>query len=160
VQTRVVEEREEEDGKLIEVSQNYFAIDRITNAVYYFGEDVDIFRDGKVVSHEGAWLSGMSGAKFGMMMPSKPKVGDKFQQEIAPGVAMDRCEIVAIGGEVETPAGKFKKCLRTKESSSMEKGMSEKVFAPGVGLVKDDEFVLVKIETQAGKKRASPGKGR
>ncbi len=149
VQTRVVEEREEKGGKLIEVSQNYCAIDKTTSAVYYFGEDVDIYKDGRVVSHEGAWLSGIHGAKSGMMMPGKPKVGDKFQQEIAPGVAMDRCEIVAIGEEVKTPAGTFKHCLRTKESSTIEKGTSEKVYALGVGLIKDDEFVLVKITKQA-----------
>ena len=50
----------------------------------------------------------MDGAKFGMMMPGKPKVGDKFQQEMAPKTAMDRCEIVAIGEEVKTPAGTFR----------------------------------------------------
>ena len=152
VETRVVEEREEKDGQPMEISQNYFAIDKTTKAVYYFGEDVDVYKEGKVVSHEGAWLSGVNGAKFGMMMPGKPKVGDKFQQEIAPKVAMDRCEIAAIGEEVKTPAGTFKNCLRTKEGSSIEKGTSEKVYAPGVGLIKDDEFVLVKIAKTGAKK--------
>jgi len=42
------------------------AIDKRTNDVYYFGEVVDIYKDRKVVDHEGGWLSG---AKFGMMMP-------------------------------------------------------------------------------------------
>jgi acetyl esterase/lipase/beta-glucanase (GH16 family) len=157
VQTRVVEEREEKNGKPIEISQNYFAIDKTTNAVYYFGEDVDVYRDGKVVGHPGSWLSGVNGAKFGMMMPGKPKVGDKFQQEIAPTVAMDRCEIAAIGEEIRTPAGAFKTCLRTKEGSAIEKGTSVKIYAPGVGPIKDDEFVLVKIETETkvGKKKAA-----
>jgi hypothetical protein len=152
VETRVVEEREEKDGKPIEVSQNYFAIDKTTNAVYYFGEDVDMYEDGKIVNHEGSWRSGVNGAKFGMMMPGKPKVGDKFQQEVAPKVAMDRCEIVAIGEEVKTPGGTFKNCLRVKDSSSLEKGVSHKVYAPGVGLIQDDEFSLVEIGRGAGKK--------
>jgi len=160
VQARVVEEREEKGGRLTEVSQNYFAIDKTTNAIYYFGEDVDIYKDGKVVGHEGTWLSGINGAKFGMMTPGKPKVGDKFQQEVAPKVAMDRCEIVAIGEGVETPAGKFKNCLRTKEGSAIEKGTSVKVYAPDVALIKDDEFVLVRIEKQARKKEAGEGKGK
>src|SRR5262245_24531901 len=47
VETRVVEERETEDGELKEVSRNYFAISKRTNAVYYFGEDVDEYEDGK-----------------------------------------------------------------------------------------------------------------
>ncbi|MDY6954871.1 MAG: hypothetical protein SWE60_25495, partial [Thermodesulfobacteriota bacterium] len=40
VETRVVEEREYEDGELIEVSRNFFALCEETNSVYYFGEDV------------------------------------------------------------------------------------------------------------------------
>ncbi|MCC6124944.1 MAG: hypothetical protein IT426_08280 [Pirellulales bacterium] len=154
VETRVVEEREEKAGRLIEISQNYFAIDKKTGAVYYFGEDVDIYRDGKVVNHEGSWLSGAGGAVFGMMMPGKPKVGEKFQQEVAPGVAMDRAEIVSLEASVKTPAGKFEKCLLSKESSSLEKGTGEKIYAPGIGLVKDDEFELVKIVKPAIEKNA------
>ena len=45
VETRVVEEREEKDGQPTEISRNYFAIDKTTNAVYYFGEDVDMYRE-------------------------------------------------------------------------------------------------------------------
>jgi len=155
VETRVVEEREEKDGQPTEISQNYFAIDKTTGAVYYFGEDVDVYKGGKVVSHEGAWLSGVGGAEFGMMMPGKPKVGNKFQQEIAPKVAMDRCEIVALDEEVKTPAGTFKNCLRTKEGSAIEKGTGDKVYAPGVGLIKDDEFLLAKISKVVPKKKAA-----
>lgn len=144
VETRVVEEREEKDGKLVEVSRNYFAIDKTTGDVYYFGEDVDIYEDGKVVNHEGAWLSGVGGARFGLMMPGKPKVGDKFYQELAPKVAMDRSEIAAIEAEFKTPAGTFKNCLRARDTSPLEKGASHKVYAPGIGLVQDDEMKLTK----------------
>jgi hypothetical protein len=144
VEARVVEEREEKNGKLVEVSRNYFAIDKLSNDVYYFGEDVDIYKDGKVVNHDGAWLSGVGGAKFGLMMPGQPKVGDKFYQELAPKVAMDRCEIVATEEEFKTPAGTFKNCLRIKETTPLEKGAGYKVYAPGVGLLKDDELLLTK----------------
>jgi len=149
VETRVVEERETEDGQLIEISRNYFAADKTTSDVYYFGEDVDIYRDGKVVAHEGAWLSGVDGARFGMMMPGKPRVGDKFYQELAPEIAMDRCEIAAADDRIKTPAGSFKDCLRAEETSPLERGMSVKVFAPGLGMVRDDEFLLVKVERPA-----------
>ena len=145
VETRVVEEREEKNGQLVEISRNYFAIDKTTNDVYYFGEHVDIYKNGKVVAHEGAWLSGVDGAKFGMMMPGKPTIGNRFYQEHAPGKAMDRCEIVALEGELKTPAGTFKNCLRAKETSALERGASYKVYAPGVGLIKDEECLLVKV---------------
>jgi hypothetical protein len=146
VETRVVEEREEKAGQPLEISRNYYAIDKKTNDVYYFGEDVDEFTDGKISSHGGSWVSGVKGAKFGLMMPGKPKQGDKFQQEVAPKVAMDRCEITAVDEELKTPAGTFKTCVRTRDGSAIESGVSEKIYASGVGLVKDDEFVLVKIE--------------
>src|SRR5215831_15265602 len=94
VETRVVEDRETKNGALVELTRDYYAIDSGTNDVYYFGEEVDIYKNGKVVSHEGTWLSGVKGAKFGLMMPGNPKQGQKFYQEQAPGIAMDRAEIV------------------------------------------------------------------
>src|SRR5947209_5439104 len=56
VETRVVEDREEKNGALVELTRDYFAIDSATNDVYYFGEDVAVYRKGKVVGHEGSWL--------------------------------------------------------------------------------------------------------
>jgi len=53
VNTRVVEEKEFHNGVLAEISRNFFAIDTITNGVYYFGEEVDIYKEGEIVSHEG-----------------------------------------------------------------------------------------------------------
>ena len=141
VTTRIVEEREEKNGQPEEISRNYFAMDKTTGDVYYFGEEVDEYKNGKVASHGGAWLSGVEGARFGLMMPAKAKVGDKFYQEVAPKVAMDRAEIVSVDEELKTPAGTFK-CVHVKETSPLEKGASHKWHAAGVGLVKDDEFVL------------------
>ena len=145
VKTRVVEERERQDGRLTEVSRNYFAIDRSTGDVYYFGEDVDTYKQGKIAGHEGVWLSGVGGARFGLMMPGKPKAGDRFYQEIAPDAAMDRAEIVGVSDKVETTAGTFRDCVHFRESSAIEKGVDHKWFAPGVGLIKDGDLLLVKI---------------
>jgi hypothetical protein len=146
VTTRVVEERETEGGKLAEVSRNYFAIDKATGDVYYFGEDVDEYKNGKVTGHGGAWLSGVNGATFGLIVPGAPRVGDRYYQESAPKIAMDRAEVVATDAEIRVPAGTFKNCLRTRETSAIEPGSEDKYYAPGVGLIKDADFVLVKIE--------------
>lgn len=51
VETRVVEEREYANGQLKEVSRNFFAICEKTGNVFYFGEDVDEYANGKVVKH-------------------------------------------------------------------------------------------------------------
>ena len=146
VVTRVVEERETEGGSLAEVSRNYFAIDRETGDIYYFGEDVDEYRNGKVTGHEGAWLSGVGGARFGLMMAGAPKAGDRYYQEFAPKVAMDRAEVISLTAEMKVAAGTFTNCLRTRESSAIEGGSEDKWYAPGVGLIKDADFELARIE--------------
>lgn len=145
VECRIVEEREWEGEELIEVSRNFFAISKRTNSVYYFGEDVDMYKDGKVVSHGGAWRSGEKDAVFGLMMPGTPILGGKYYQEIAPEVAMDRAEIRSLTDTLETPAGTFKDCLTTIETTPLEPGAKEaKIYAPGVGLIRDADLKLVK----------------
>jgi len=148
VRTRVVEERETSGGQLAEVSRNYFAIDKVSGDLYYFGEDVDEYTNGNVSGHGGAWLSGVNGARFGLMIPGKPKPGDRYYQEMAPKVAMDRAEIISVTESTKVPAGSFANVLHTRESSAIESGSEDKWFAPGVGLIKDAEFVLAKIEAQ------------
>ena len=133
-----------EDGQLIEVSRNFFAISRTTNDVYYFGEDVDMYKDGKVKSHDGAWRSGVNGAKFGLMMPGQAIVGRKYYQEVAPKIALDRVEITSTTTLCETPAGKFERCLKVEETTPLEpKARDHKIYAPGIGLIVDGEMKLV-----------------
>jgi len=147
VAVAMVEDREERDGKLVEVSWDFYAMDKTTQDVYYFGEDVNNYEAGKGVSHEGSWLSGVGGASIGLIMPGEPKVGDKFYEELGPNTGMDRAEIVGTNEKVKTPAGTFEHCVHVKETSPKEKGMVDhKWYAPGVGLVKDNDLVLVKIE--------------
>lgn len=142
VTTGILEERETKNGTLAEVSRNFMATDRNTGDVYYFGEDVDNYKNGKVVNHESAWRAGINGARFGLMIPAKPLVGQKFYQEIAPKVAMDRVEVVSTNDTVKTPAGIFEHCVHLRETTPLERDVSHKYYAPGVGIIKDDAFEL------------------
>jgi hypothetical protein len=145
VTTRVVEERESIRGNLYEVSRNFFAIDPETDDVFYFGEEVDFYQDGKVVDHYGAWLAGRDGARAGLMMPGNPGVGRKYYQEIAPGVAMDRAEIISSDDTLETPAGSFSECLTTKEGTALNfREVEFKTYAPGIGLIQDETLLLTR----------------
>ena len=145
VETRVVEEKETADGKLTEISRNYFAICAQTKDIFYFGEDVDVYKDGKIANHEGAWLAYQGKNQPGLMMPGTAKVGTKHYQEIAPGVAMDRAKIVSKTESLQTPAGLFKNCLKVEETTPLEPaGREYKIYAPGIGLIKDGEFLLTK----------------
>ena len=143
VMTRVVEEREWEDGELFEVSRNYFAICDASKDIFYFGEDVDYYEDGKVIKHEGAWLAGSNGNRAGLIMSGSPTLGMKYYQEIAPGVALDRAEIVSLDETCETPAGTFANCLKVKEGTALNVFETEyKYYALDIGLIKDEDLVL------------------
>ncbi|MDO8684532.1 MAG: hypothetical protein Q7N50_13770 [Armatimonadota bacterium] len=146
VVTRIVEEREFEDGELIEVSLNYFAISRKNNSVFYFGEDVDIFTPGEPVSHEGSWRAGVDGAREGLIMPGIVLLGARYAQEIAPDVAEDRAEVVGVDETIQTPAGLFEGVIETKETTPLEPSSKDtKLYAPGVGLIQDADLQLLQF---------------
>jgi hypothetical protein len=145
VVTRVLEEKEWKNGKLIEVSRNFFAMCEKTKDVFYFGEEVDMYKGGKIISHDGAWLAGENGARPGLIMPGNPDVGMKYYQEIAPSVAMDRAEIISLDDTLKTPAGSFSKCLKTEESTALDPEEKDaKIYAPGIGLIQDENLFLTK----------------
>jgi hypothetical protein len=146
VRAAVVEEREYVDGELEEISRNFFALCERTNDVFYFGEDVDIYENGQLVSHDGAWLAGRNGARPGIVMPGTVLLGSRYAQEVAPGVAQDREEHVAEGLDIETDAGSFHDCVEVTETTPLEPGSEgTKQYCPGVGLVSDNDLPLVEI---------------
>jgi len=153
VETRLVVESEMVGGKPKEISRNYFAISKSTNDVYYFGEDVDMYKNGVVTSHDGSWISGVNGAKFGLFMPGKINIGAGFYQELAPGVAMDRFKIKSTAISFDTPAGHFDHCLQIEETTPLEPdSIAIKLYAPSVGLLQDGDLLLVSHGMNSAKK--------
>jgi len=145
VETRVVEERETADGELVEVSRNLFAICDRTSAAFYYGEAVDNYHPGGGITHEGSWLAGEGGAVAGVLMPGEILLGARYFQEVAPGVAMDRVEYVSDSETLKTPAGTFRDCVKIEETTPLEpKNRESKLYARGVGLVQDEDLLLVK----------------
>lgn len=143
ISTRIVEEREERNNELYEISRNFYAIDMETGDVFYFGEDVDFYENGEIVRHTGEWLAYEDGNLPGLIMPGNPVTGMKYYQEIAPSVAMDRALVISISETYDTPAGAFEDCLVTEESSPLEPAITEsKTYAPGIGLIQDQNLVL------------------
>jgi hypothetical protein len=143
VTTRVVEERESEDGELVEVSRNFLAICEETNSVFYFGEEVDDYENGEIVSHSGEWLAGEGDNTAGIIMPGTILLGARYQQEIAPDIAMDRAEIISMDETVDTPAGEFEDVLQIKETNPLEKNAVEyKFYVQDIGLIQDADLKL------------------
>lgn len=144
IETRIVEEKESANGKLKEVSKNYFALCRETGSIFYFGEDVDMYNDGKIINHEGSWLAEGKN-KAGLVIPGICLLGSRYYQEMAPDLAMDRAEIISISEVFKTAAGNFTNCLKTEETTPLNpKEKSFKIYAPGVGLIKDGNLLVVK----------------
>ena len=144
VKTRVIEEREEKNGKLAEVSRNFFAICKEHGDVFYFGEEVDDYKDGKIVAHSGAWRADEANSKAGIIMPGTILLGARHYQEIAPN-AMDRAEIISDDVTMKTPAGTFRNCIRVEETSGLDPDEKcYKTYAPGVGLIQDEDLLLTR----------------
>lgn len=145
IKTRVIEERELVNNELVEISLNYYARCKQTNDVFYFGEDVCFYEDGECVGTGGSWRSGVNGAVPGIIMPGRFLIGAGYFQEQAPGVAMDLAENAEMGLTVAVPAGVFEDCVRIEEGSALpDAGASgEKIFAPGVGFIKEGALELV-----------------
>ena len=111
------------EEELVEAELAFYAQDNDGN-VWYLGEYPEEYEGGELVDAP-AWLAGENAAKAGLMMPGKPKVGMKYYQEIAPGVAMDRAEIVSLDdARRRSPA----RCVGSRSQSTT---------APLVGLYHD-----------------------
>jgi len=155
IDTRVLVEEEFEDGELIEVSRNFFA-QAPDGTVCYFGEDVDECTDGleqvgdgflcngEEPDHAGEWRAGEGDNQPGIIMPADPQPGDVYNEEVAPGIAEDIAEVVALGEPIEVPAGEFVNTLTTEDCNPLEGGArDEKVYVEGIGIAidKDEELI-------------------
>lgn len=137
VDVTVVEAKDYQDGELVESTLDYFAQHR-DGTVYYFGERVDEYEEGRVVGHGGQWLAGEGRNQPGVFMPPELTLGRTFEQEKAPGVAEDRSKVVAVDETVATPAGSFSGCVKTEDVNPLDNVTEYKFYCPGVGLVREE----------------------
>ena len=134
VEALTVEDREYDSaGNLTEATLDYFAQDD-AGTVYYLGEDVDTYKDGKVSGHSGGWLLGKDTKTPGVLLPAHPKVGDKFQSENVPGITVEDDMVVSVSETFTVPAGTFHDCVKTKEHAS-DGDIEYKYYAPGIGVI-------------------------
>jgi hypothetical protein len=148
VDALVVEDREFEDGQVSEVVLDYFA-QSDDGTVLYLGEEVDEFKNGKVVSHEGSWMLGKDTKVPGVILPAHPKVGDRFKSEDVSKQITEEDEVISLSETVTVPAGTYQNCIKVKER--LADGTTEyKYYAAGVGVVREvpaEGDVLLKSHT-------------
>lgn len=150
----VVRDFAEEDGEVIEDTDDWFAQD-VDGNVWYCGEisqnfeffDGDEPEEGELVDIDGSWKSGRDDAKAGLLLPNEPEVGQVFRQELLITDAEDAVEILGLEGSESSPAAACNSnCLVTRDFTPLEPDVNEnKYYAPGIGLI-------VEIDPESGER--------
>jgi hypothetical protein len=154
VTTSVVRVKEWKRNTLVEETRDWYAQDK-TGTVWYFGEAVDNYKDGKLDNHKGSWEAGVDGAVPGIIMLGTPEVGQTYRQEYYKHRAEDMGTIVALDAKVSVPLGKFENCLKVRDWSRIEAGNEHKYYCLAIGFLAMEESIeggekLELVEIQRG----------
>jgi hypothetical protein len=132
VATVEVHDQVYESGVLIEDTEDWYAQDNQGN-VWYLGERATQLPAG---THTGSWTAGVNGAQPGYIMEAAPKVGDRYCQENAPGVAQDAAQVLNVSASRSVPFGSYRgNVLQTKDYSLLEPNKENKFYEPSVGML-------------------------
>jgi hypothetical protein len=136
VTARVITDVVTENGTPVEITDDWYAQDKDGN-VWYLGEAVRNFKNGKAVDKEGSFEAGVDGAQPGIAMPADPVPGLSYRQEYYKGKAEDKGAVITVGEEqVEVPAGYYRGVLMTRDLVPLEPKVEEvKFYARNVGPV-------------------------
>lgn len=88
---------------LLEIAVDWFAQDDRGN-VWYFGEDVFNYEEGRIANMGGTWLAGKDGPP-GLIMPGEPALGQRFNPENIPGLVFESVEVEEVDGTFTLPTG-------------------------------------------------------
>jgi hypothetical protein len=135
----VIDDRFYVSGRLAERTTDWYSQDKKGN-VWYFGEaTANIDENGHVTSTEGSWEAGRDGARAGIFMPARPKLGQSFRQEFYKGHAEDHFQVVDLQASVSTPYVSSTRALLTKEWTPLEPGVIDhKLYVRGIGTVLEE----------------------
>jgi hypothetical protein len=117
-------------GRIAEVAVDYYA-QADDGSVWYFGENVDNYANGRIENHDGTWLAGRDGPA-GMIMPAHPRVGDVFRPENIPGLVLEIATVTATNLTVTGPRGRVPGAVRVR-NLELDGSIEEKIFAPRYG---------------------------
>jgi hypothetical protein len=118
------------DGRIHEVAIDWYA-QADDGSVWYFGEDVFNYEDGKVADTNGTWIAGDQ-LPPAMIMPAEPHVGNVYRSENAPGIAFEQIRVEKVDQQVAGPSGNISGAIEVTELH-MDNTTEEKTFAPGYG---------------------------
>jgi hypothetical protein len=138
VRTVAVVDQDFSGDQLVESELAFFAQDREGN-VWSLGEYPEEFTDGRFVGAPNTWIAGVEGARAGILVPGRPRMGDRFLEGFSPDIDFLDCGSVADRhAEVCVNDTHFHNVLVIDEFSPLdpEGGHQLKIYARGEGLVK------------------------
>jgi hypothetical protein len=142
-----VEDRLTLNGKLEELTTDWYTQDASGNVWYYGEATEELDPAGHVVSREGSWQAGVNGAHAGIFMPARPQVGSGGLQEYYKGHAEDHFRVLSLRTSVKTPYVSTSAAMLTKEWTPLEpKVLDHKYYVRGLGTVRE-ESVKGPVET-------------
>jgi hypothetical protein len=137
-QTRVLWDRDFDDGELSEAELAFHAQDRYGN-VWVLGEYPEEYEDGKFSGAPSTWIEGVDGASGGIVVPGSPRVGTpSFLEGSAKDIDFLDCgQVSQVQQRVCVPTGCNYNVLVVDETSPLEPdgGHQLKYYGSGVGTV-------------------------
>ncbi len=159
----VVNDLVEEDGEVIEDTDDWYARNLYTGDVWYCGElarDFETFEEDspalpELVSIDGSFKAGRDGDKAGILVPDRPHKRQAYRQEFSLGNAEDVAQVLStdyvFGSETNNPksldylvpkdlaekfcSDKTAGCLVTRDFTPLEPDVEERKYrAPGIGV--------------------------
>jgi hypothetical protein len=137
VRTRVLWDRDINDGELVEAELAFHAQDQRGN-VWSLGEYPEEFQGGVFVGAPNTWIAGVNGAKAGVLVPARPRLGTPaFLQGRAPDIGFFDCgQVFATDQDgICVPGACYDDVLVINEFNPLEpdSGIQRKFYAPHTG---------------------------
>jgi hypothetical protein len=133
VRSVAVLDQDIDGGQIVEQAIDYLSIDG-KGTVWYRGSYTEGYRAGRSIGALDGWLDGRQGAKAGIFMPARPRVGTAsyFQQQV-PGEEATTAQVVKTRQTTCVPFRCFKNVVVI-----LEGGEEYKYYAPGVGGIRTE----------------------
>lgn len=126
---------EVDGGQVSQQSLDYLAEDKDGN-LWYLGGYTEQFEGGRFVSALDAWLSGVKGAKAGLLVQADPKVGTPPYAVAQPDAEEgDVAEVVKVGARRCVPFKCFDDVLVVREGKASAPDNEFKYYARDVGQI-------------------------
>lgn len=132
VDVAVFKDKEFEDGELVERTFDYFG-QADNGGVYYFGEDVRNFENGKPAGSGGSFLYGKDTNVLGLLMPGNPEVGDDWFFEYVPGTTIEYDRLVKRFDSKTVKGTTYQDVIRVRELARPGNEVEFKLYASGIG---------------------------